>query len=230
MPALPGMLSEIAITGSTACALEADGSPRCWGFDDSGQAQAPTMAGFSQLATTVELGCALNPQGLPACWGTSGAIRPPAEAFVQLAAGSGECTCGLKQTGDVSCWGSVMSCQMVSRAPAGVKLSALAVGDVFACGIGTGGLPMCWGMDPPTPPAEKLQSLSISPRQVCGLRVDHTAVCWAAAGANATTPPHDEHFREVRAGIDFACGLRESDGSVVCWGDDSFGQSTPPAR
>ena len=38
-------------------------------------------------------------------------------------------------------------------------------------------------------------------------------------GANA--------FTQISAGVNHTCGLR-TDGSVTCWGNNSFGQATPP--
>ena len=35
-------------------------------------------------------------------------------------------------------------------------------------------------------------------------------------------------FRSLTAGYGHSCGIR-TDGTVACWGDDYFGQASPPA-
>ena len=42
------------------------------------------------------------------------------------------------------------------------------------------------------------------------------------------TPPSGE-FASVSAGRLHTCGVRQDD-SVECWGNDDYGQATPPSR
>ena len=33
----------------------------------------------------------------------------------------------------------------------------------------------------------------------------------------------------MSSGVGHTCGLRADDGTVACWGDDAYGQASPPA-
>ena len=79
---------------------------------------------------------------------------------------------------------------------------------------------------------------------MCAIRTDNSVACWGTydRGSQVTqtgdfetiSPPDyvritapEGRFTSVSAGRDHICGVR-TDGSVACWGDDSFGKATPP--
>ena len=49
--------------------------------------------------------------------------------------------------------------------------------------------------------------------------------CWGSNEFGGHPPGGT--FTQVSVGDAHSCGLK-SDGAVACWGDDPFGQSTPP--
>ena len=72
------------------------------------------------------------------------------------------------------------------------------------------------------------------------MRPDYTITCWgylkqvslpgngAPAGAfRALTAAPPGVFTSIAAGEIFTCGIRE-DGTLACWGDDTYGVATPP--
>jgi hypothetical protein len=61
----------------------------------------------------------------------------------------------------------------------------------------------------------------------CALARNGTATCFYGSYDRAVGMPACTPFRQITAGERHVCGLRE-DHSVVCWGNDGFGQSTPP--
>ena len=87
-----------------------------------------------------------------------------------------------------------------------------------------------WSPDhiPQSPPEdERLASLS-SDGPHCGLRTDGTPVCWTKyVDSGLTSPPEGEGFTTISASPRHACALRE-EGEVVCWGQNWFGQASPP--
>ncbi|HEY9016258.1 MAG TPA: hypothetical protein VIM84_14490 [Gemmatimonadales bacterium] len=114
-------------------------------------------------------------------------------------------------------------------------------------GCGDGSLPPTGGQDP-LPPALPLAQISAGYYSTCGLSPAGAAFCWGAGreGELGAPPPEScggdpgefpcataplglgETLSEIAVGGQHACGLR-SPGSVVCWGDDTYGQlGVPP--
>ena len=46
-------------------------------------------------------------------------------------------------------------------------------------------------------------------------------------GESRPRPPASQRFTQLTAGTNYTCGLR-TEGTAVCWGEDRYGQSTPP--
>ena len=75
---------------SHTCALRADGSPVCWGFDRDGQASPPADERFVAISSGRNHTCALRADGSPVCWGDDqrGQASPPDMRFA-IALGEG---------------------------------------------------------------------------------------------------------------------------------------------
>ena len=62
------------------------------------------------------------------------------------------------------------------------------------------------------------------------MKNDGTLICWAAYASVpsvAPAPPVTDGFRQVSVGGNHMCGLK-TDGSILCWGSNFFGQLAPP--
>jgi len=160
--ALPS--TPIAIGGGYrhTCVLLADGTPRCWGSNDSGQlgdgtrsiVQAPVvvMTGASSISAGVSGGCAMSAPGIQ-CWGENEAsllgnnsfVGSPTPVAVTLAGAAtviagGDHVCALDGTDQVFCWGSNWSSQLGTTAGADSSSPALAnkpgIGSRAEIGVG----------------------------------------------------------------------------------------------
>lgn len=73
--------------------------------------------------------------------------------------------------------------------------------------------------------ARGYSSLAMGWNTTCGLDPDGRAACWG--GNLAPLIPADLAFSKLSVGGSHACGLRASDGKMLCWGDDADGQAPP---
>ena len=167
-------------------------------------------------------------------------------------------TCGVRGSGEVSCWGNDYFGQAT---PPGGRFVSVSAGERHTCGVlRATRRAACWGSDSAgqsSPPGGRFVSVSAGVSQSCGLRPDGSADCWGRSasfdepllsvsvgghpcgvtlhgsvvcrlGDDPIVTPPSGMFVLVSAGRHHACGVR-GDGSVACWGDDEHGQATPPA-
>ena len=197
-----------------ACALQEDGTPVCWGSNQSGKASPPPGERFTAISSGTRHTCALRIDGSATCWGdgiNQATAAPQDETFVAINTGSVH-SCGLREDGVAVCWGD-----------GGNEICTLTLRQFYSCHSD-------WSPDPipQSPPEdERLASLS-NDGPHCGLRTDGTPVCWTKyVDSGLTSPPEGEQFISISASPRHACGLR-ADSGVVCWGQNWFGQASPP--
>jgi alpha-tubulin suppressor-like RCC1 family protein len=133
--AVPGLTNAIKISAGRlhTCAVIADGTARCWGYNNSGQLgdgttlqrTAPVavveLSGLVDIASAYSTTCALKQTGLVKCWGSNGsgqagngnasAVTPMNVAGLTqataLASGpNAQHACALVSGGAVRCWGT----------------------------------------------------------------------------------------------------------------------------
>jgi uncharacterized repeat protein (TIGR01451 family) len=245
----------IAAGSSHTCALLADGSVRCWGYDGDGElGDGPPNFAVSAPAAAVAL-------GQPARAITSGGFH----------------TCALLADASVRCWGSDLHGQLgdgpppstrkdVPSTPVALGQGAVAVtaGINFSCALLADGKVRCWGADasgqlgdgppkadtdtPSSPVAlgQAAQAISAGYDHMCALLADASVRCWGgdALGNLGDGPPNadttapstpvvlGQGARAITAGENHTCALL-TDGTIRCWGNDDGGQlgdGAPPSN
>ena len=127
----------------------------------------------------------------------SGQAEPPEGRFTALGVADGA-SCGIREDGTVTCWGSRVPEPPVSPT---TGFTALAAGFRHWCGIRTDATVVCW---PKTysqqvhPPEGRFTMLVGGYEHSCGLRTDGTVACW---GRLWTLPP-PAGVQEVRSSGD----------------------------
>ncbi len=106
----------------------------------------------------------------------------------------------------------------------------MGAGDYFACAIKTSGTLACWGHNPygqATPPAGTFTA--VTPAMSTPAPSGPTAP-WTAGATTPTARPvrRTGTFTSVTAGEVHACALK-TNGTLACWGDNSYGQASPPS-
>ena len=237
--------ASISSGSAHTCGLRADGSAVCWGRDDHGESTPPEGVIFISISGGGAHTCGLRADGTPICWGRNtdrhdsfaGQATPPEdEAFVSIS-GGGDHTCGLRADGTVRCWGWI---SFGANSPPDDRLVALSDHSYWhTCGLRPDGTAICWGLDnrgQASPPGGvSFSSITSGDVHTCGLHPSGTVLCW---GSNhrwngspfygQATPPEGETFSAVSAGYNHACGLTFARTAIICWGDNSRGQSAPP--
>ena len=231
----------LGVGGEFACAIKADYSVACWGWNSYGQLgsgvspgnmlSSPTtvtgLSAISQIAAGNWFACALRSAGSVVCWGYgaggemgNGTITP--QNFVPAAdvsglsdaiqiVAGGEHACALKSDRTVVCWGQGGYGELGNNTTSGSNVPVAVSGLSGVASIGAGA------------------------NHTCAAKLDGTAWCWGlntygALGDGTTTqrlvPVQVSGLSSVTSlagGGGHTCAIR-SDTSVWCWGMNSSGQ------
>ncbi len=217
---------------SFACGLDEDGFAVCWGTRWS---TPPDDQPFISVSNGSRHACGLRADGVPICWGPDEYsqlwLPPPHERFISISSGN-DYTCGLRDDGYIVCWGSAFGRLSPPRDPG---FTAVSSGRDQACGLKEDGIAVCWGaIDGRTAEQKQERFVAIScgggsvgESFTVGLRADGIITYWDYDTYSQTSP--DDHYTAISAGVRHYCALRDDD-VIVCWGDNSDGQSSPPLR
>ena len=239
--------TSISSGGFHTCGLREDGTAVCWGakfgdntkgFDQVGYGQISPPKGevFVSISSGGRHTCGRRENGIAVCWGNDeeGQASPPeGERFESISAG-GYHTCGLRNDGMAVCWGPEPYSTPYEgwEAPPEDQLTSIDSANGYTCGLRRDRSPTCWGARSDDVQGGKyprlthrFTTISVEGLQGCGLWKNGTAVCW---GHRKVDHPQRQKFSSVSSGRDHTCGIRLGDGGLVCWGDDEYGQSSPP--
>jgi alpha-tubulin suppressor-like RCC1 family protein len=105
------------------------------------------------------------------------------------------------------------------------------VGFGFACATRPPTSESCWGLDwggTATSPSDPFTWISAGYDDACFI-VDGEIRCQGRKGAapGTGTPPAGS-FQQVETAMGHSCAISSSSGTVVCWGGDTWGESSPP--
>lgn len=239
---------------SHGCVLRSDNRVSCWGRFDSGQTVSPAGE-FRYVSAGAFHTCALDLGGTPVCWGHNQwgqTDTAPLTGRYQYVSGGPFHNCALTEDTFplVVCWGRNDHGEASPPYP-GLSLSGVSASGFSTCGIQVGaeipgggpvyvGPLICWGV------SEGTESLPSSANHYSGLsgsadfgcawksyvpQGEDNVQCWgvphvSGPGGPSNAPPGN--FTEVGVGDFHVCGIR-ANGTLHCWGDNSFGQASPPA-
>ena len=243
-----GSFASVSTGHQYLCGVMSDGSVACWDTIEGGVTLP--VGSYTSVSTGGEHECGVKTDGSVECWGTDdhGQSTPPAGSFTSVSAGY-QSTCGVKTDSSIVCWGSNDDGR--STPPSG-SFASVSAGWGHTCGVKTDRSVVCWGSNDhgeSTPPSGSFVSVSAGTDHTCGVKTDRSVVCWgndfmgqSSADSRLTlltsmiTGRYNDHrtqatvpgpFASVSAGFWYTCAVK-TDGAVICWGDNSAGQATPP--
>jgi alpha-tubulin suppressor-like RCC1 family protein len=199
-----GAWLEVAAGYLQDCAIAADRTMWCWGYNGQGQvgdgtttdrrspARAGGLDGWTAVTTGDYMGCGLRQGGEMWCWGDQmngmpNGSRTPVTRSPGPALGPGA---GGRDAGHP------------------LRFDAIGIGDGHACGL-SGGQAWCWGNDKQIGRASPLARMV---SQFGPLPIDRTAF---APGVP---------LRDIAVGSHHTC-VAADDGRVACWGWNDHGQA-----
>ena len=165
------------------------------------------------------------------CWGLNdlGPASPPSTGKFRMISIGSNLGCGLTQGNQLLCWGPD-SFQPTPSDLAG-KYVSVSTGDNVVCAIESESRGIrCWGkssVGATTPPTGPFKTLSARQDKVCGVRTNGLVACWGDPAFLAYPIPN-EIFSDVSVGTLHACGILKKSSEILCWGNNSHGETRPP--
>ena len=215
-----GRFTAVAAGRYHSCGLRESGAIECWGRRPSLSWVNDTPPGsFSAVSSSEGHNCGLRESGAIECWaaGGRGVSIYPLGAYGPFSAMSvgNQHTCAIRassefgETGAIQCWiGGNEYGQ--NDAPAG-SFTAVSAGWGHTCAIhATSGEIECWGLN----------------NKLVGLNEEDGRSEWVYAGQ---TDAPAGRFTAVAAGSEHTCAIRDT-GAIVCWGDNTRGQTDVPTQ
>lgn len=222
-------VQQIALGADYTCVLTAGGGVKCWGSNFDGKL-GDGRAGGNRFIPRDVLGITSNVRTISAGISTS---------------------CVVMDNGGVRCWGDDPS-NLPHEIPGLSHIQAVSVGGFHACALTDGGNVQCWGQngsgqlgdgttnDSRSPVTvaglQQVQMISAGLRHTCALIAHGGVKCWGdnsrgQLGDGSTTSsslPVDvtgltSRVHAIAAGVSHTCALLD-DGTVKCWGDNTYGQ------
>jgi hypothetical protein len=149
-------------------------------------------------------------------------MRPTGNDFVSVDIDDVH-ACALRSNGGLFCWGKKTH-EAGYQAPS-TNVSSFAVSQNWGCAV-QDGRAVCWGSHIPGPLDGEYDRVFAGFSTACARRQsDGHPHC---IGNRRISNPPDVPITTMSVG-DHACAIA-SDGRLHCWGDNDFGQATPPEQ
>jgi len=218
-----GTFTSLSAGSNFACGLRTDRTIACWGDNTYSQTLAPPGQ-FHQVSAGDGFACGLRLNATISCWGLDDFSH--AGLYAAISSGSNY-LCAIQYDQHAVCWGATTL--VSSTTPAGDQFTQISAGLYAPCGILTDGTSVCWGGSyAPTPPSGTFSGLSSASYSgnMCWIGTDGTLQCATSAYGTQLPATPTGAFSAVSMGYAHACGVPTT-GGVVCWGDDSAGETYP---
>ncbi len=223
-----------------------DPFPDGWGEGDSGTwstTETPADSGDSGIAEEIEASpghrlavgqfnaCWIDDSGTLDCWGYNSEVTRdvPTGTYVDVAVGY-YYACSVREDGVPFCWGTE-GAYATPPVPMGV-LTRIETGTNHSCALDELGQLSCWGQtedDHIENPDGRQYEIGLDGTSTCAVLAKDKPECWGyGASARANLNSYSGEFAVVQldGGVSHQCAVL-SNGSMACWGDDTYGKTDP---
>lgn len=222
---------EIAPGAHHLCALRANGSVICQWVDSYynafGELNAPAATPMADLSAGLQVTCGIrSADHAIQCWGRNdhGQAEPPPGQYERIEMGwSHGCAVRMGEPG-VDCWGLNVHGQANGF---GAEVADLAAGAYHTCYIRAADNLTTCSNGGAVPWANDYVQISAGLQHTCGVTASGEARCWGdnSYGQGGFVGGWTAF---VGAGANHTCRTRLRTNLVMCWGNDSDGQTSPP--
>lgn len=207
---------------------------QCWGSDTSSKNTTQTPDGLSKvdsLKMGLNFACSKKANAFN-CWGDDGFGQtqvPTLNGMVDFALGS-QHACAIQKIGSnntVTCWGDDDAPNGKTTPPSMTNPTAIAASYYHSCAI-DGNEVKCWGADSNGETANQTLNqptlLALGYKSSCAVDSDGIH-CWGGINHSSANSVID-----IAVGFQHACAIKQvnNQNEIVCFGDNSHNQSTPP--
>ena len=225
----------IAMLDDYVCALQAEGTVRCWELWTGAERRTELLENLSHvtaIAAILNQVCVLEAGGTVRCWELDSDEDKEAEDIpdnlsnVAAVVTGWYHTCALKDDGAISCWGRNLTGQL--DVPPYLSAAAIAAGGYHSCALRANGTVLCWGNNSygqTNVPEDLSEVVAIAAGgwHTCALQADGILRCWGDYFFGQLDIPEGlSEVVAVAAGETHTCAL-QAEGTVHCWGDSGYG-------
>jgi hypothetical protein len=226
------------LSGGTrhTCAIKADDSLLCWGWNHVGQSSVPSGLGSIKSIAVGEFHtCVIKADDSLQCWGSDSSGQssvPSGLGSVKSVSTGRSYTCAIKADDSAACWGSDSS--GAHTVPSGLgSVKSISGSQYHTCAIKADDSVQCWGSNSSgqsTVPSGlgSVKSVDAGFKHTCAIKADDSLLCWGNNwNGQSTVPSGLGSVKSVSVGYFHTCAIKADD-SLQCWGADGMGQSTVP--
>jgi alpha-tubulin suppressor-like RCC1 family protein len=234
-----GKFRQISANYYHSCGVKESGDIVCWGNNGMGQSKNQ-KGSYTQVAVGEYSSCAIKIDGSLKCWGNPNII-PPTGNYVQIDGGEGT-FCAINQGIGAVCFGKdnieikdkilQITVGMYYDGPTGGRNSSIDI-----CAIRDDRTVVCiqGGLGMVVPPPGRFVQISSGFNKTCGVKENSLIKCWEGIlYGDRTYSVYGIEYTDIQGkylhleiGKNHYCAIDIND-SIICEGDNSFGQSNSP--
>jgi alpha-tubulin suppressor-like RCC1 family protein len=216
---------QVASGGDFNCALD-DSGLVCWGDNEYGQTNVPTLEHPFMLSLGRDYSCALN-EFNAVCWGRNNhnQLETP-DLIAPSTISSGEVhACAIDDTGLV-CWG--FDAYGRASPPDMSEVLGVSSGHAHSCAFNSNEV-ICWGYNDngqiDVPSVENPVQIASGEYHNCVID-NSNILCWGNNDYGQSNAPEVNNPTDISLGSWHSCAIADND--VSCWGKNDYGQTNVP--